>query len=478
MTTAASCEACGWAAAFCSMLAFGSFGVPIKSPAATALDIDPLVFQSYKTFMCFITSWLVLTLPNSHFTYTPWGIVSGLFWVPGGVATVYAVKKAGLAIGIGIGSSFIVLVSFIWGIMIFEEKVHSRWGASFAILCMMMGLFGMSYFSSPEEASFASTASAAAAAAPVHAGSETETAAISTSGVRKVGEAAASPRQRSSVVAYAKVSRTDNNTQDSIDNFDNDDNDDDNDGLGKRPVSRKLQLTERTKQSCTLDEHNSAIAGEDGDVNDESDHFVDDDDDHHQDDASMSPSSSSSSHQAPHTIRMVHTSCCGIQLTERQCGMLAAVFCGTWGGSIMAPMKWCTSDTKGVAYLISFAIGSSIITILLWVLRFLYHYSKTQSWHAAYHELPSFHLRILWLAGGTCGLLWSIGNFFSLISVYYLGEGVGYPLVQTAILVSGLWGIFYFKEVQGTQRITKWFLSSLLTVYGILLLGYEHHQER
>ena len=26
-----ACDACGWTAAFCSMLAFGSFGVPIKS---------------------------------------------------------------------------------------------------------------------------------------------------------------------------------------------------------------------------------------------------------------------------------------------------------------------------------------------------------------------------------------------------------------------------------------------------------------
>jgi hypothetical protein len=46
--------------------------------------------------------------------------VSGLFWVPGGIGTIYAVKNAGLAIGIGVGSSFIVLVSFTWGIFIFE----------------------------------------------------------------------------------------------------------------------------------------------------------------------------------------------------------------------------------------------------------------------------------------------------------------------------------------------------------------------
>jgi glucose uptake protein GlcU len=62
--------------------------------------------------------------------------------------------------------------------------------------------------------------------------------------------------------------------------------------------------------------------------------------------------------------------------------------------------------------------------------------------------------------------------------VYYLGEGVGYPLVQTSILISGLWGIFYFHEVSAPDRIVKWIGSSLLTIAGILLLSYEHHYAR
>lgn len=43
--------------------------------------------------------------------------------------------------------------------------------------------------------------------------------------------------------------------------------------------------------------------------------------------------------------------------------------------------------------------------------------------------------------------------------------------------VSGLWGIFYFKEVEGAITISKWFLSALLAVLGILLLSYEHHEK-
>ena len=41
-------------------------------------------------------------------------------------------------------------VSFTWGIFVFGEKVESRVGASFAIVLMMAGLWGMSYYSSAE----------------------------------------------------------------------------------------------------------------------------------------------------------------------------------------------------------------------------------------------------------------------------------------------------------------------------------------
>lgn len=167
----------------------------------------------------------------------------------------------------------------------------------------------------------------------------------------------------------------------------------------------------------------------------------------------------------------------GYSVQKRQLGMLSAAFCGIWGGSIMAPMKFAQTDTKGTHYLMSFSIGASIVTLAAWLFRYLFYASRHHSFAKAYEALPSFHLRVMWLAGGVSGLLWSIGNFFSLISVFYLGEGTGYSVVQASILVSGLWGIFYFKEVQGREMVAKWFISSLITIFGILLLSYEHHEK-
>lgn len=80
----------------------------------------------------------------------------------------------------------------------------------------------------------------------------------------------------------------------------------------------------------------------------------------------------------------------------------------------------------------------------------------------------------MWLVGAICGSLWQMANIGSIVSVQFLGEGVGYSVVQAALLVSGLWGIFWFKEIRGNQTILFWIFSALVTVLGVLLLSQEH----
>mmetsp|Transcript_15553 Transcript_15553/g.25942 ORF Transcript_15553/g.25942 Transcript_15553/m.25942 type:complete len:125 (-) Transcript_15553:1988-2362(-) len=95
-------------------------------------------------------------------------------------------------------------------------------------------------------------------------------------------------------------------------------------------------------------------------------------------------------------------------------------------------------STNGIGYVISFAIGASFITVLLWIFRYLYLLHKCRSFREAFSLLPSFHVRKMWLQGGTSGLLWSIGNFFSMISVKDLGEGVGYSVIQVSVGIDSM----------------------------------------
>lgn len=269
MTELPPCELCGWIAAVLSIVAFGSFGVPIKSDAAKACDIDPLCMQTYKTGMCLLTSWIVLLW--EPFSFTPWGIVSGLFWVPGGVATVYAIKSAGLAIAIGVGGSCIVLVSFTWGILVFDEHVHSVTQACMAVALMLMGLVGMAYYSAPTVAHSELTAME--------------------DDVGDIAGTTSTVLQRS----YQEVELEDRSTLSSNDNEGyHDDLPSDNDGAAERFAGHEHSTTCTTSSDARTDPVREELAKE-----------------------------------------ISYIICCGTRWQRRLLGIMAAAFNGCYGGSIM-----------------------------------------------------------------------------------------------------------------------------------------------
>jgi hypothetical protein len=165
-----------------------------------------------------------------------------------------------------------------------------------------------------------------------------------------------------------------------------------------------------------------------------------------------------------------------VALTRRQLGIVGAVINGVWGGTNLIPLHYASQQGFGGAgYLISYATGSMIVLIFMWLFLFGYYvYENNGSLREARKSLPSFHVKDLGYPGLLAGCLYSLGNLTSIIAVTYLGQGVGYSFCQTSILVSGLWGIFYFGEVNGREAIFKWFLSACVTIVGILLLSYQH----
>lgn len=512
--------------------------------------LDPHIFVSFARFYLYI-----------HILH--------LYIFKSGIATVYAVKSAGLAIGIGIGSSCIVFISFIWGIFIFQEEVHSKLMSCFAILCMMIGLLGMSYFSSPEiiavqdETVIIQEVESLSSPSPPISSETTISTNLIVQGHDNDQDNVIHDDKENSRHLNGTLATNDENH---IHNIYEDEDENDHDDNHMIPPSRStnpMPTMSSNEYTVTTHRHNKMDVFMDDAVVDTTSRLsssnpiyhsatdltsmnnIDDNDDNGENDRSGSRmkqtlparyshlsltdeyssrsynnnsflESTTSIEDSPVWIdnRLNHrrkatnysclpctnhntnnhhrhnrhdqqqhhkdnddgmTICYGrYYLTKRQLGMISAAFCGLYGGSILAPMKFANTDLKGTRYLLSFSIGSSIVTIFLWLVRLSYNSYIHGSIYIGYNSLPSFHIRVMWLPGGISGLLWSIGNYFSLISVLYLGEGVGYPLVQTSILVSGLWGIFYFQEVKGYNAISKWFLSSLITIFGILLLSHEH----
>lgn len=176
-----------------------------------------------------------------------------------------------------------------------------------------------------------------------------------------------------------------------------------------------------------------------------------------------------------YSTQEAHYVLCGIPLSERQCGILGAAMNGVFTGSSLVPLHYAKEEGFGGAnFMISMATGSLIANIVVWCC-FVGFTTMVHSgtWQDGFLRMPRWYFKELWFPGFMAGLLLSIAMFGSILAVTYLGQGVGNSLVQTKILVSGLWGIFFYKEVRGTKTIALWFLSAVVAVLAIIWLSLE-----
>ena len=444
-------EACGWTAAIVATLAFGSFGVPIK--AASSVEVDPLVMQVCQwivvhdfethhpshilhiyspTRLSFVSlhvgsssfsvrlhldisclfdilerKFLININKGEEIRWTNWGILSGMFWVPAAACGIYGIRNAGLAIAVGTWSSMNVIMSMIWGILVFHERFNNLVNTGMAFTTLIIGLLGMSQYSKPP-----SSPTPVVATKTVDEATDLES------------EQTQQAQDDSKTSHFSKRKPMDVSSSSTP---------------SRPPVSGNMMLL-----SSSFDSESSvALLGETKERGDK-DRFI----------------------------------WFGgrVALTRRQLGILGAVINGGWGGLNLVPLHFAKREGfGGAAYLISFACGSMIVNTMLWVLYFLYHLQQKRcAFREALYCLPDWHLDKLWLPGFLAGSLYSLGNFGSILSVTYLGQGVGFSLCQVQILVSGLWGIFYYKEIRGREVIMKWLISACITVIGILWLSHEH----
>ena len=70
-------------------------------------------------------------------------------------------------------------------------------------------------------------------------------------------------------------------------------------------------------------------------------------------------------------------------------------------------------------------------------------------------------------AGMASGLVWNLGNLCQIIamSVYNVPYGVAYPILQAALVVAGLLGIFVFREMRDRSAMGIFFLSSAVRCF-------------
>lgn len=452
-------ESCGYLAAACAICAWGSFGVPLKfakmhqnqqhqqqqqlSSVATAQpEVNFFVMQSYKTVTCFLTCWLVLGM-GEKFQFSPWGLLSGLFWVPAGSCGVYAIRTAGLAVAVGTWSSIQVLTSFIFGILIFHEEVKSLERASMAFGLLIMGLVGMAHFAGKGTVNPLDSPPSLFNNHPL-----TEHLLDSTS--NHFSNPASSHGTPSKDMQPTAGTRPPSPTVC---------------GVVRKTIRNTFLEIESTPMESPLIQiyaPSGNIKSSNSDLDDE--------------ERVLRGSRSLAKEKWPEYKDYVVL--CGgrLVLTKKQLGILGAVVNGAWGGCSLIPLHFARRDQglSGAGYLISYGIGSAIVNAAMWILLFLYHCYSKQRFRDALNALPKWHFQQLWWPGFLAGLLHSLGNFGSILAVTYLGQATGYSMCQLQLIVSGLWGVFWFREIRGTSVILRWFLSALCAMTGIIWLSWEH----
>jgi glucose uptake protein GlcU len=121
-------------------------------------------------------------------------------------------------------------------------------------------------------------------------------------------------------------------------------------------------------------------------------------------------------------------------------GLLCCASTGFFDGSLMVPFKLTQANSLNdiFSYLASFGISSAIGGPSIYALYAL-------SFRGGDFNLSDLHKALF--PGLTSGILWASANFMSVHATFWLGIRIGFPLTQTCVLVTAVWGIFYFKEI-------------------------------
>mmetsp|Transcript_19851 Transcript_19851/g.48567 ORF Transcript_19851/g.48567 Transcript_19851/m.48567 type:complete len:334 (-) Transcript_19851:624-1625(-) len=128
-------------------------------------------------------------------------------------------------------------------------------------------------------------------------------------------------------------------------------------------------------------------------------------------------------------------------------GMGFAAAVGLAGGSTLVPLNYVPKNESGLAFLPAFGVGAIIFSPLLCAGWFLYE-----------GQIPPLHFKETFWAG-VC----------QIIAIPALSYSVAYPILQCALFVAGLWGIFVFKEIRD-RAVLVFFISGAVMLSGATCL--------
>jgi len=119
------------------------------------------------------------------------------------------------------------------------------------------------------------------------------------------------------------------------------------------------------------------------------------------------------------------------------------------------------------SWMASFGIGALGISLAAVCMVWAIESSKGQ-------EYSSFNWKVMWLPGNLAGIAWAVGNVFQLAALTRGGSAVMMPFNQAcSLMLTGLWGLLYYKEVKGVLPSLLWFAVAGCLVLAIIFLSHE-----
>ena len=134
-------------------------------------------------------------------------------------------------------------------------------------------------------------------------------------------------------------------------------------------------------------------------------------------------------------------------------GLALALCVGLCGGSILVPAS--LGRLQGFDAVLSLGIGACVTTAIPAL-------SKPK-------ELPN-RASDVW-PGVLAGIVLNVSFVLSIYANSEVSFAVAQPILQTALVVSGLLGIFVFKEIRGSLRIFLFFLAAATVLIGAAVLA-------
>mmetsp|Transcript_14033 Transcript_14033/g.22924 ORF Transcript_14033/g.22924 Transcript_14033/m.22924 type:complete len:377 (-) Transcript_14033:48-1178(-) len=154
-------------------------------------------------------------------------------------------------------------------------------------------------------------------------------------------------------------------------------------------------------------------------------------------------------------------------------GMIIAVCSGTLYGFQGVPISYSVPNAS-LENSASAGITTMFILLIINVPCILYRKRKTGATLKSMFDVREgqtwgqvFRLMLVPMCGGIC---YGIGSIGQQLSMARLGSATGLPLSQLQLIVSGVWGIFLYKEIARSCHIITYFIFALVAIGGAVLL--------